>query len=154
MSEDERALLLSLRPRFAEAILDGNKTVEVRRRPLNASPGSLVFLYASAPTMAVVGAATLVEVRRGGHGELWRKYGQEMGLDQGEYETYLDGTHLAYALKLSTPSRFSEGISLERLRAEVEFRPPQSFRYLARREYKMFGGFPLPRSDGASVFAT
>jgi hypothetical protein len=54
--------LVSLRPRFANAILIDTKTVELRRRAITASPGTAVVLYASAPTMAVVGTATLIEV--------------------------------------------------------------------------------------------
>ena len=53
-----RTLLLSLRPRFAQAILSGAKTVEVRRRPVNAPPQTPIILYASSPTMAIVGTAT------------------------------------------------------------------------------------------------
>jgi predicted transcriptional regulator len=52
-----RTLLLSLRPRFADAILAGAKTVELRRRPINARPGTAILLYASRPMMAIVGTA-------------------------------------------------------------------------------------------------
>ena len=38
-----RTLLLSLRPRFADAILSGAKTVELRRRPINADPGTPII---------------------------------------------------------------------------------------------------------------
>ena len=47
-----RTLLLSLRPRFADAILTGAKTIEVRRRPVNASAGTPISLYASSPLRA------------------------------------------------------------------------------------------------------
>jgi hypothetical protein len=48
-----RTLLLSLRPQFADAILSGTKTVELRRRPINAQSGTPILLYASRPTMAI-----------------------------------------------------------------------------------------------------
>ena len=57
-----RTLLLCLRPRFAEAILSGAKTVELRRRPINTQPGTPILLYASSPTMAIVGTARLREI--------------------------------------------------------------------------------------------
>ncbi|SFO06949.1 ASCH domain-containing protein [Amycolatopsis rubida] len=53
---------MSLRPRFAEAILDGTKTIELRRTRVSAPPGTKLVLYASAPTMAVVGIATLIGI--------------------------------------------------------------------------------------------
>ena len=58
-----RTLLLSLRPRFAQAILSGAKTVELRRRPVNAPPQTPIILYASSRTMAIVGTARLREVQ-------------------------------------------------------------------------------------------
>lgn len=58
----QRTLLLSLRPRYATAILTGDKTTELRRRPVNALPGTPIILYASSPIMAVVGTARLADV--------------------------------------------------------------------------------------------
>lgn len=58
----ERAMLLSVHPRFAAAILEGTKTVEVRRQRVAAPSGTPVLLYATAPTMALVGMALIASV--------------------------------------------------------------------------------------------
>ena len=54
--QPDRVTLLSVRPRFAEALLNGTKTAEIRRRRANIPDGSLCLLYASAPVRALVGA--------------------------------------------------------------------------------------------------
>ncbi|WP_237302536.1 ASCH domain-containing protein [Streptomyces sp. S063] len=53
MNTPERALLLSLHPRFATAILNGEKTVELRRQRVAVPPGTPVIIYATSPTMAL-----------------------------------------------------------------------------------------------------
>src|SRR5690348_16037028 len=72
---DDRALFISVKPRYANAILEGTKTVELRRTRPNLPDGSLVILYSSTPTRAVVGWAQLTAVRVGTPLEIWNKYG-------------------------------------------------------------------------------
>ncbi len=125
----ERALLLALRPRFASAILDGTKTVELRRRPVNAVPDSFVVLYASAPVMAVVGTARLRTVDIVDAATAWARHNHHLGLTRHEFDTYLDGA-TAHLLHLTQPRRLNHPLPLDELRAGG-FQPPQSFRYVA-----------------------
>ncbi|MFJ9612884.1 ASCH domain-containing protein [Streptomyces noursei] len=67
-------MLLSLYPRFATAILAGAKKVEVRRQRVAAPPGTTVVLYATAPTMALVGLARIVAISIGSPQEVWRTH--------------------------------------------------------------------------------
>ena len=64
-------MLLSVHPRFATAILAGSKTVEVRRQRVAAPPGTPVLLYATAPTMALVGMARIASVQVASPQEVW-----------------------------------------------------------------------------------
>lgn len=63
MKEDSpdraRALVLSPKPRFAEAILDGAKTVEVRRLMPRITVPALALLYASGSERALVGTSAV-----------------------------------------------------------------------------------------------
>ncbi len=52
---DDRSLLVSVKPVYARLILAGSKTVELRRVRPNAVPGCQVLIYASSPTMEMVG---------------------------------------------------------------------------------------------------
>jgi predicted transcriptional regulator len=126
-----RTLLLSLRPRFAEAILNGRKTIEVRRRPVNAQSGSPVILYASSPVMAVVGTARLAGIELCAAPTAWRKYSHTLGLTRAELDGYLEGIDKAFLLHLKRVNTLNEPLPLRHLQAEGPFRPPQSFRYVA-----------------------
>jgi predicted transcriptional regulator len=126
----DRSLLLSLRPRFAEAILDGTKTVELRRRPIKAQPGTLVVLYASAPTMAVVGTARLVDVVALSPHTAWRRYRSALSLSWPEFTDYLTDADHAHLLRLDDVKELVHPHTLQALRLAAPFQPPQSFRYL------------------------
>ncbi|RSN24153.1 hypothetical protein DMC63_06250 [Streptomyces sp. WAC 05977] len=126
-----RPLLLSLRPRFAEAILDGVKTIELRRTRVSAPPGTKLVLYASAPTMAVVGVATLLDVQTSTPGQIWRRHRRHVCVSKAEYDDYFAGADLATAISISAPERLAAPHTLAALRAATGFRPPQSYRYLS-----------------------
>lgn len=126
-----RVLLLSLRPRFAQAILEGTKTTELRRRPINAEPGSRVILYASAPTMAIVGTARLKKVEATEPDDAWDRFHDRLALAESEFYGYLDGSHCAYLLHLTRINCLDRPLELKELRRDGGFQPPQSFRYIA-----------------------
>ena len=127
----QRTLLLSLRPRYANAILTGDKTTELRRRPINARPGTPIILYASSPVMAVVGMARLGNVHSCAPSVAWRRHRTALGLSRAEFDAYLDGAAKAYLLELRHVQRLNEPLPLRRLREQAPFQPPQSFRYIA-----------------------
>lgn len=125
-----RTLLLSLRPRFAQAILSGAKTVELRRRAINAQPGTPILLYASSPTRAIVGTARIREVQHLTPDDAWREYHNCLALARSEFDAYLDGSPRAHLLLLRRVCVLNEPLCLHQLRQDGRFQPPQSFRYV------------------------
>lgn len=123
-------MLLSVHPRFATAILAGSKTVEVRRQRVAAPPGTPVLLYATAPTMALVGMARIASVHVASPREVWVERGAQTGITRREYDAYMDGATQASGLTLEDPVSFDEPVTLSALRAAGSFHPPQSYRYL------------------------
>ncbi|GHE10633.1 ASCH domain-containing protein [Streptomyces alanosinicus] len=130
MNDPERAMLLSVHPRFATAILAGSKTVEVRRQRVAAPPGTPVLLYATAPTMALVGAARIASVHVASPKEVWSAHRTQTGITRREYDAYMSGATQASGLTLEDPVSFDEPVTLGALRAAGTFHPPQSYRYM------------------------
>jgi predicted transcriptional regulator len=132
VSAEERtpAVLVSLRPRFADAILQGRKSVELRRRRVAAPAGSLLVLYAAAPVMAVLGTALLVRTDVAAAPAIWRRHRSLLGLSKDEFDAYVDGAPLVSALMLTRPSALDRPLTLAALRADRPFQPPQSYRYV------------------------
>lgn len=126
---DRQALLLSIRPNYARAILSGRKTIELRRTRPNLPTGSTVIIYASSPTMAVLGWATLDGLIDLSPDYLWRKHGSTTGIARRDYLSYFAGATRAFGLQLSNPVETGSPIPLPELR-ELGVQPPQSWRYL------------------------
>lgn len=123
-------MLLSVHPRFATAILAGTKTVEVRRQRVAAPSGIPVLLYATAPTMAIVGMARIASVQVASPCEVWLASRESAGISRREYDAYMSGATQASGLTLEAPVTFEAPVLLAALRASGSFHPPQSYRYL------------------------
>lgn len=131
MTPSERALLLSVRPRFAASILDGDKSVELRRQRVAVPAGMPVVLYATSPVMALLGSARVTRVETATPARVWQRHRSRTGLSREEYDVYMEGAAQASALLLERPERLSEPVPLTHLRAGSGFHPPQSYRYIA-----------------------
>jgi predicted transcriptional regulator len=125
-----RALVLSLRPRFADAILEGRKTAELRRQRVGAPPGTRIILYSSAPVMAVVGTARIAEVHTLSPAIAWRRFRSRLALTRAEFDQYLEGCTTACVVDVEHVQRLDSPLPLGQLHNATRFRPPQSYRYL------------------------
>ena len=131
-----RALVLSLKPRFAEAILNGTKTVEVRRVLPHITMPTLALLYASGDSRALVGTCVVRSVARYPADELWHLHGAATALSRTELDAYLEGRDCGVALLLEHPEPLATPISLHTLRQAHGFRPPQSLAYVSHAQRK------------------
>ncbi|MFJ4407674.1 ASCH domain-containing protein [Streptomyces sp. NPDC088910] len=132
MNDTERALLISVHPRFATAILEGTKTVELRRQRVAVPEGTPVVLYATSPVMAIVGTARVSRVDSATPAVIWRRHRADSGINRDEYNAYMHGASQASALVLKSPQPLEQAVPLARLRVGGPFHPPQSYRYVTR----------------------
>lgn len=132
MTEHDRAMLLSVRPRFAESILIGAKRAEIRRQRPVADPGTPVIIYATKPIAAVVGTARIEQVCEDSPSELWERYHTQMGLTREELNQYLDGASTGCVLMLGHVQRLRCPLTLDDMREATAFHPPRSYSYLTR----------------------
>lgn len=129
--DPNRMLVLSLKPRFAEAILSGQKTVELRRVEPRIKVPTRALVYASSPTCSLIGQCVVYEVHRLPLPTLWYRFGPQTSLAQEEFRAYFAGTDTGVALLLSSPVRLPSVVPLAQLRQSVDrFRAPQSFAYV------------------------
>lgn len=129
--DPDRMVVLSLKPRFAESILSGVKTVEMRRTVPKIVVPTRALLYATTPVRALVGTCIITRVQSAELEILWRESGPRSALHYDEFVRYFEGLDVGTALELTRPRAFSQRISLEDLRAKPRtFRPPQSYAYV------------------------
>ncbi|WP_371949170.1 ASCH domain-containing protein [Actinomadura monticuli] len=128
-----RTALLALKPRFAEAILGGSKTVELRRQRVGLPTGTILLIYASSPVMAILGTVRVVKVDHATPAEIWSAHRRALGLSRTEFDSYLEGTATASAISLEHPNALDQPISLSELRGTSSFHPPQSYCFVSPR---------------------
>lgn len=134
------AILLSVRPIYADALLSGRKTAEVRRRFPEQPSDVEVFLYSSTPVRAVVGTVRLDSIDRPDTSSVWDLYRNEIEIPEGPLSEYLAATESAAILRVSQPKKWARPVSLADLRRVVGIEPPQSFRYLDARRIDQLRG--------------
>lgn len=135
-----KPIILSVKPKWADLILNGKKKVELRRSFSRAIPNdTYVLIYASAPVSALVGLVQLELVDNSPLNLLWSKYGDNTGASRSEFNEYLKGKNTAIALVLKKPIRISE-INLNKLRNQYNFTPPVSWRFIKEHELEIIRG--------------
>lgn len=141
----KHVLLLSVRPRFAQMIFAGTKTVELRRVRPKVKAGDLVLVYVTSPTKEVQGVFKVARAVSGRPSAIWRKFGKRTGITRREFDSYFNGKSHAHALTIEETWLFLKPVRLSCLRKEKRgFRPPQSFHYIRENGFRSSFGFSLP----------
>jgi predicted transcriptional regulator len=121
-------ILLSVKPRFAEAILAGEKTFEFRRALFRRQDIKTVVLYASSPRRQVVGEFTIDEVLSLALDQLWGATHEGGAIDREYFDRYFEGKKTGHALKVKRTRRYRAPLCLKKDLGILK--PPQSFMYL------------------------
>lgn len=129
----QRDVVLSIKPVYSEKILDGRKTVELRRRfPVSAPKGTLAYIYSTSPVKAIVGTASIRDVLKLPVEQIWEEFENTAFIKKPLFDKYFEGLDHGYALVFGDVKSFSRPLPLHELRAKFGFEPPQSFLYAKR----------------------
>ena len=125
-----RDVVLSIRPQYTDKIMEGKKTIELRRRfPVSAPRGTIAFIYSTSPVRAMVGRAEIDDVVKLPVDQIWRQFGKSAFIKRSEFNAYFYGVDEGFALQFKNPLPFPRALSLSELRDRFGFEPPQSFLY-------------------------
>ena len=126
----QRDIIISIKPKYSDNILMGQKTVELRRRfPISASRGTIAHIYATSPVQAMVGRAEISDIIRMPISQIWHLYGEDALIDRKDFESYFSGLSEGVALKFTNVQQLPRQFDLAELRSRFGFEPPQSFLY-------------------------
>lgn len=118
--------LISIHPRFANAILDGTKQVEFRKVGFKREI-THVLLYATSPIQQIIGYVEVSEIEERSPAALWRRYHEVAGIERAAFFAYYRGKNTGVALKVCRPQRLARPLALGALHHGAV--PPQSFLY-------------------------
>lgn len=128
-----RVLLISIKPCYIEKILDGNKTIELRKTKPKLKPDDFILVYASSPKQSIIGWLKVKKIIDDTPRKLWSQVKKQAGVTKKEFDSYYKNSKLAVAICFDL--KYKTDLSLNTVRQKWEnFNPPQSFHYLRSEE--------------------
>ncbi|KPH81341.1 hypothetical protein AE618_09735 [Bosea vaviloviae] len=125
-----RDVVFSIKPEYCEAIIEGRKTIELRRRfPVTAPVGATAFIYATSPTRALLGLAEIGEVHCRTPRDIWDRFSDRACIARENFDRYFEGVDSGVAIELKHARRLRRPLDLSELRERFSFEPPQSYLY-------------------------
>lgn len=119
-----KALLLSIKPEYANKILSGTKKYEFRKRFANVS---VIYIYSTSPVMKIVGTVEVIGILSAPPKKLWLQTKTNAGICYDKFASYFEGCETAYAYKLGEVKAFKRAKSLGDYGIATA---PQSFVYI------------------------
>lgn len=137
----QRAVLMSIKPQYADLIFEGTKTIELRRRCPKVVKGDLVLVYVSGPRMALVGGFEVGGIMEGPPALVCADWMTKARVIREVFLTYFSGCDLAYGIQIKRSWQFETATELKTLRRRKGgFSPPQSYRYVKQGEFQTMLG--------------
>ena len=126
-----RQAIISLKPRYADLVLSGKKSVELRNRIVRLKPGTTIWIYATRPVGRIVAFA---EVKAVVHGEptlIWKRFKKYICIEKAEFNSYTEDRKRVSAVTLTRVQKLTERPTLDGIRELTgAFHPPQFYAYL------------------------
>ena len=130
-SANTRDVLLSIQPNYVNKILNGKKTIELRKKPFPINGGVRVWIYTTSPVCAVELYVVVSSVDEDTPNNIWKRYKNKCGISKEDFDSYYNNSKVAYALHLSHPKKLNSRMKLQELKDVFEnFTPPQYYRYV------------------------
>ncbi|ABS56811.1 conserved hypothetical protein [Methanoregula boonei 6A8] len=121
-------VLLSIKPKYVQAILEGTKHYEFRKKIFNDSNSKTVYIYSSSPMKKIVACFHPGKIVQGSPDFLWEQFREFSGLSESEFFNYFSGKETGYAIPIDELETFEEPINP--YNTFERFVPPQSFCYV------------------------
>jgi len=120
-------VILSIKPKYAQAIVSGIKKVEFRKKIFK-RPVDKVYIYSSSPSKKLIGFFTFIEVVENSPEELWKGFQHVGGIDKEDFFEYFKDSEKGFAIVIDSVEKFKKGI--DPIDFFENFCAPQSYIYI------------------------
>ena len=121
-------VLLSIKPQFAEEILNGKKKYEYRKSIFKDKNVSKILLYATKPIGKIIGEFAVDSILREKPETLWFITHESAGISKEYFQQYFSGRSFGYAIKVKNPKRYHQALNINDVTENSCV--PQSFAYV------------------------
>lgn len=120
-------VLLSIKPKFAYKIFDGEKKFEFRKVIFKNPDIKTIVVYASSPVQQVIGEFEIDDILSSSPNEIWELTKKYSGISEVYFNEYFENKLIAHAIKIKNTKKYIKPMSLK---DDFNVLPPQSFLYL------------------------
>jgi predicted transcriptional regulator len=117
---------MSIKPKYAEAILNRTKKFEYRKTRCRYNIGTII-IYATHPVMQIVGEVKFKGIIEDTPNNVWKKTKANSGITKDFFDSYYADKSKAFAYVLGKPKKYPRAKSLSDFGIT---RAPQSFVYV------------------------
>ncbi len=121
-------VLLSVKPKYAEKIVEGKKKYEFRRAIFKIQNIEKVYIYSSSPVSKIVAAFEIKKILKDSPEKIWILCQKNAGISKKDFFDYFKNSEQAFAIEIGSVDSFKEHI--DPFEVIENFKPPQSFYYL------------------------
>ncbi len=122
-------VLLSIKPKYADAIFSGTKKYEFRRTIFKRKDIEKVYVYSNSTVKKIVGSFEIEDIIKGTPSQIWDKCNKYGGILKEGFFEYFHGSDTAFGIKIKDATAFDP--PLDPNSVVENFTPPQSFYYLS-----------------------
>ena len=133
----ENILLISVKPEFAEKIMRGEKTIELRKSaPKKVDIEDYILIYVTSPVKELWGIGKINKIIKDNPVNFWNNHGSKTGVSESQFKSYYKTNKSAFGIELKEIRNFSKfSIELKHLKkAFPTFMPPQTYSYVKRNQ--------------------
>lgn len=119
-------VLLSIKPKYANAILTGQKRVEFRKLVFKKEI-ERVYIYSSAPEQRIIGYFIIDDIVSDTPYALWEQFSNVGSISEEDFFDYFAEKEIGYSIKIKSVKKFSKSKNPKEI--FKNFVPPQSYMY-------------------------
>lgn len=119
-------VLLSIKPKYANAILAREKLVEFRKLIFKQEI-ERVYIYSSSPEQRIIGYFTIEDIVSDTPKKLWKMFNEVGSINETDFFEYFANKDIGYSIKIKDVSRFKK--SKDPKEIFKNFVAPQSYMY-------------------------
>lgn len=119
-------VLLSIKPKYANQILKGNKRYEFRKSIFKNRDLDMVYIYSSSPEKKIVGAFMIKSIIENHPDQLWNECKNFSGIEEEDFFSYFGDKEKGFAIEIGDVEVFNPINPKDHI---PDFVAPQSFCY-------------------------
>lgn len=124
------AAIISIKPVYANQILAGTKTIELRKSSMGLAAKDVVLVYSSAPEQFLSFWFRIRKLETLPVAEMWKRHADRLGIGRDDYDAYFAGAEAATGLHVGDLHRLDPVPLADIQRAVEGFAPPQGMIWL------------------------